>query len=67
MISLMNSWEPGGNDTCGGLHREGIRNGLNFLWGWVTVVQALKLPEPDISWMTAPPKRRDFVSWLNEP
>lgn len=30
----------------------------------LTVLEALKLPEPDVSWMTAPVRRRDFYSWI---
>lgn len=32
--------------------------------GWLTVEEALKLPEPDTSWMTEPWPRSKFTSWL---
>lgn len=31
---------------------------------WLTVKQALELPEPDTSWMKNPMKRGDFLDWL---
>lgn len=34
--------------------------------GWLTVANATKLPEPDTSWMTDPPKRGDFLFWLSQ-
>ena len=32
--------------------------------GWLPVDQALKLPEPDTSWMSAPWSRSKFTGWL---
>jgi len=32
--------------------------------GWLTVEQALKLPEPDTSWMSTPWARSKFTGWL---
>ncbi len=32
--------------------------------GWLTVTDALRLPEPDTSWMSSPLKRRDFMGWI---
>ncbi len=34
--------------------------------GWLTVENALMLPEPDISWMSNPWPRRKFSGWLEE-
>ena len=34
--------------------------------GWLTVRDALRLPEPDTSWMTSPIPRRHFTGWLGE-
>ena len=31
--------------------------------GWLPVPDALRLPEPDTSWMRNPPKRREFLNW----
>jgi hypothetical protein len=33
--------------------------------GWLTVDAASRLPLPDMSWMSNPPKRSDFMSWLS--
>ena len=33
--------------------------------GWLTVDAAARLPRPDTSWMSDPPSRRDFMSWLS--
>lgn len=32
--------------------------------GWLTVREAMQLPEPDTSWMTRPIPRRRFTGWL---
>ena len=32
--------------------------------GWLTVREAMRLPEPDTSWMTNPLTRDDFTGWL---
>jgi hypothetical protein len=32
--------------------------------GWLPVHKALRLPEPDTSWMDAPSPRSEFVAWL---
>jgi hypothetical protein len=32
--------------------------------GWLTVRDALRLPEPDTSWMSSPIPRRQFTEWL---
>lgn len=29
-----------------------------------SVEECYRLPEPDVSWMKSPPKRRDFVGWM---
>jgi len=33
---------------------------------WLTVNEALKLPEPDQSWMNNPKKREDFLAWMKK-
>ena len=43
--------------------RKAIRSTLALPQGWLPVRDALRLPEPDISWMTKPLKRRDFMNW----
>jgi len=35
--------------------------------GWLNVEAALKLPEPDTSWMSNPWPRRKFTGWLDNP
>ena len=37
---------------------------LGLPTGWLTVQEAAKLPEPDTSWMTDPPRREGFTAWL---
>ena len=33
--------------------------------GWLPVTEARDLPEPDTSWMSKPPVRADFFSWMS--
>jgi hypothetical protein len=44
--------------------RKGTKSTLPLPKGWLTVQEAMKLPEPDTSWMSNPMKRRDFTAWL---
>ena len=44
--------------------RKGTRSSMPLPAGWITVKQALLLPEPDTSWMSSPIPRRDFIAWL---
>jgi hypothetical protein len=44
--------------------RKGTKSNLPLPKGWLTVREALKLPEPDTSWMTKPLRRKDFMTWL---
>jgi hypothetical protein len=44
--------------------RKGSKSTLQLVKGWLTVSEALRLPEPDTSWMSNPLKRRDFTAWL---
>ena len=37
---------------------------FNLPTGWLTVRQALEVPEPDRSWMTAPLPKESFTGWL---
>jgi RNase_H superfamily len=43
--------------------RKGTKKSMPLPSGWLTVQAALKLPEPDTSWMTSPLKRQDFMAW----
>lgn len=45
--------------------RRGRWNTCDFFEGFLTVAQALHLPEPDTSWMTDPITRRDAYDWIN--
>jgi hypothetical protein len=29
----------------------------------LTVAECFRIPQPDTSWMTSPPQRRQFVEW----
>ena len=44
--------------------RKGTKSTLPLPKGWLTVREALALPEPDVSWMSNPMKRRDFMAWM---
>jgi hypothetical protein len=44
--------------------RRGTHSRMPLQGGWLTVRDALKLPEPDTSWMSDPLKRQRFTQWL---
>jgi RNase_H superfamily len=44
--------------------RKGTIGTMPLKSGWLTVEAALRLPLPDTSWMSGPPSRSDFMSWL---
>jgi hypothetical protein len=44
--------------------RKGTKSTLPLSKGWLTISEALKLPDPDVSWMSNPMKRRDFMAWM---
>jgi hypothetical protein len=44
---------------------KGKKSAMPLPQGWLTVRDALKLPEPDTSWMSKPLTRRHFTSWLS--
>jgi len=44
--------------------RKGTKSSMPLTNGWLTVREALRLPEPDTSWMSTPLSRRDFTAWL---
>jgi hypothetical protein len=44
--------------------RKGTKSRMPLPSGWLTVRDALKLPEPDTSWMSNPVKRRSFIAWI---
>jgi hypothetical protein len=45
--------------------RRGTESELYLRSGWLTVREAMGLPQPDTSWMTAPPwSRSRFTAWL---
>jgi hypothetical protein len=44
--------------------RRGTKGSMPLRSGWFTVEEALRLPQPDTSWMSAPIPRRDFTDWL---
>ena len=45
--------------------RRGTTGTMPLACGWLTVREALQLPEPDTSWMTAPLSRQEFMEWLS--
>jgi hypothetical protein len=44
--------------------RKGTRSSIPLRNGWLTVREALRLPEPDTSWMSSPIPRGNFAAWL---
>lgn len=44
--------------------RNGDLDGVDLPDGWLTVAEAIQLPEPDTSWMTDPWSRDKFVGWM---
>ena len=46
--------------------RAGRHQRLNLRGGWIDVQNAVKLPDPDNSWMTEPLLRGQFTDWLKQ-
>ncbi len=46
------------------LTRRGTIGRMPLRRGWRSVREALATPEPDTSWMSDPPSRRDFTTWI---
>jgi hypothetical protein len=44
--------------------RRGSRSRMPLPSGWLTVRQALALPQPDVSWMSDPWPRSKFTGWI---
>lgn len=44
--------------------RKGTASSMALAGGWLSVKDALRLPEPDTSWMTAAIPRSQFTGWL---
>jgi hypothetical protein len=44
--------------------QRGSKKSIPLLAGWLTVQDAMRLPEPDTSWMAKPLLRREFSGWL---
>ena len=44
--------------------RKGSVSSMDLGRGWLTVSDALKLPQPDTSWMDSPIPRRQFTQWM---
>jgi hypothetical protein len=47
------------------LTRKGTKSSMDLPQGWLTVRDALRMPEPDTSWMENPIPRHQFTHWLN--
>ncbi|MCH2212749.1 MAG: 3'-5' exonuclease [Fuerstiella sp.] len=45
--------------------RKGSVSSMPLSRGWLSVEEALRLPLPDTSWMSAPISRCDFTAWLS--
>ena len=46
--------------------RKGSVSSMSLTRGWLTVCDAMKLPEADTSWMSSPIPRRQFSEWLGK-
>jgi len=46
--------------------QKGTLSSMDLPRGWLTVRDAVRLPEPDTSWMNNPWPRSKFVGWLEE-
>ncbi len=46
--------------------QKGVRRTMPLEDGWLTVSEALRLPLPDTSWMSSPPCREQFMTWMPE-
>jgi RNase_H superfamily len=44
--------------------RKGTTSACALPTGWLSVKEALRLPEPDTSWMDSPMSRSNFTAWL---
>ena len=54
-----------GNKSFSWKTQKGTRRSLPLKRGWLSVREALKLPEPDTSWMSEPIPRKSFTGWLS--
>ncbi len=45
--------------------RRGTTSSMDLTRGWLTVRDAIRMPEPDTSWMDNPIPRSDFAQWLS--
>jgi RNase H-like protein len=45
--------------------RRGATSSMNLARGWLAVRDAMRMPEPDTSWMDNPIPRSDFTQWLS--
>lgn len=45
---------------------QGKRQAMTIAKEWLTVREAMKLPEPDTSWMSRPIRRSRFTAWLTQ-
>ena len=48
----------------GWISKRGLKQELKIPNGWLSVKDALALPEPDTSWMTDPTPRDSFTGWV---
>lgn len=45
------------------LNQRGTLARMTLPNGWVSVREALQIPQPDVSWMTNPPNRAELLEW----
>ena len=52
------------NGALGWISKNGYHQELRIPRGWLSVRDALALPEPDTSWMDSPIPRDSFTGWI---
>jgi hypothetical protein len=48
------------------ISKSGRPQSMPLPFGWMTIQEALQLPEPDTSWMSHPWSRRHFLEWMDK-
>ena len=61
-LSLAQAAEARG--TLQWISRQGEINRMQLPGGWLTVADAMRLPEPNTAGLTNPPSRREYCGWL---
>jgi hypothetical protein len=63
-VALQVAHAAEGRNSFSWTTQKGTVSSLPLKRGWLSVREALKLPEPDTSWMSEPIPRKSFSGWL---